>query len=98
MTRAPKRPLAAPLPAGLAAAVARAGVNPTADRRTVQDALRRAIAGRGGYVDWDYDEDGWVVFLLAPEREEFRGATVQEALAWCLVWLMVGELGGGAIG
>ena len=41
-------PLAPPLPADLAGAVARAGVDPTADRRTVQDGLRRAIADRGG--------------------------------------------------
>jgi hypothetical protein len=35
------------------------------------------------------------VELLAPEREEFRGATLHEALAWCLVWLMVEEFSGG---
>ena len=63
----------------------------------MQDGLRRAIADRCGYVDWDYDDQGWVVFLLSPERESFRGATVQEALAWCLVWLMVEEFSGGTL-
>ena len=86
-----------PLPHDLAMAVARAGVDATADRRAVRDALRRAIAGRGGYVDWTYDEVGRVVYLLRPEREEFRGATCQEALAWCLVWQMAEELGGGTL-
>jgi hypothetical protein len=48
-------------------------------------------------VDWTCDESGWVVYLLAPAREEFRGATCQEALAWCLVWLMAEELSGGTL-
>ena len=97
MTRFPALPFAPPLPADLALAVARAGVDPTADRHAVQDALKRAIGDRGGYCDWGYDEVGWVVYLLAPAREEFRGATCQEALAWCLVWLMAEELSGGTL-
>ena len=97
MPARPPLPLAPPLPADPAAAAARAGVDPTADRRAVQDGLRRAIADRRGYVDWDYDEQGWVVFLLHPERESFRGATLPEALARCLVWLMVEEFGGGTL-
>ena len=48
-------------------------------------------------MDWDYDDGGWVVLLLHPEREAFRGATLQEALAWCLVWLMVEEFSGGTL-
>ena len=79
----------------LAAAVARAGVDPTAEPRPLQDALKRAIADRRGYVDWDVDHAGWRVDLLAPEREAFFGRTLEEALAWRLAWLMVGELGGG---
>jgi hypothetical protein len=78
-------------------AVARAGVAPTADRHAVQGGLKRAIADRGGYCDWTYDEVGWVVYLPAPEREAFRGATLQEARAWCLVWLMVEEFSGGTL-
>jgi transcriptional regulator with XRE-family HTH domain len=78
--------------ADLAAAVARAGVDPTAQPRQLQDALKAAIADRRGYVDWDVDHAGWVVESLRPERETFRGRTPEEALAWCLVWLMVEEL------
>lgn len=79
----------------LAAAVARAGVNPLAEPRVLQDALKTAIAERGGYLVWDVDKIGWRVDLLSPEREVFRGGRLEEALAWCLVWVMADELGGG---
>ncbi len=84
------------LPADLAAAVARAGVDPTAEPRALHAALRGAIADRRGYVEWDVDHAGWRVDLLSPERESFHGGTLEEALAWCLVWLMFDELGVGA--
>jgi hypothetical protein len=83
----------AALPAGLAAAVARAGVNPTAEPRQLQDALKAAIADRRGSVEWDVDRAGWIVELLRPERETFRGGTLEEALTWCLVWPMAGAPG-----
>ena len=86
------------LPADLAAAVARAGVDPTLPPRALQDALKGAIADRGGYAAWDVDHAGWVVGLLRPEREAFRGPTLEAALAWCLVWLMRDELLGGVVG
>jgi hypothetical protein len=56
--------------------------------------LRRssAIASRRGYCDWTVDHAGWVVMLLSPEEETFYGKTLEEALAWCLVWLMAPEL------
>ena len=63
--------------------------------RELQDALRRAIAGPRGYVDWDADHAGWVVELLRPGGEHFHRRTLHEALAWCLVWLLVEELGVG---
>ena len=83
------------LPADLASAVARAGVDPTAEPKALTNALKGAIADRGGYVCFDVDAIGWRVDLLAPEPETFRGRTLAEALAWCLVWLMVEELGAG---
>ena len=52
-----------------------------------------AIATRGGSCWWDVDHAGWVVTLDAPERQEFSGKTLEEALAWYLVWLMAPELG-----
>jgi len=33
-----------------------------------------------------------VVTLDAPERHDFSGRTLEEALAWCLVWLMAPKL------
>jgi len=50
----------------LAAAVGQAGVDPTLERRAPQDALRRAIATRGGYCSWTIDHAGWVVTLHSP--------------------------------
>ena len=86
------RPILAP---DLAGAVAQAGVDPTLDGRALQDALRRAIATRRGYCSWTVDHAGWVVTLHSPEEQDFYGPTLEEALAWCLVWLMAPELGVG---
>jgi hypothetical protein len=73
--------------------VAHAGVDPTLEGRALQDALRRAIATRRGYCDWTVDHAGWVVMLYHPEEQTFYGKTLEEGLAWCLVWLMFPELG-----
>lgn len=83
------------LPADPAATVAHAGVNLIAEARALQEALKAAIAERRGSAGWDVDEIGWRVDLLSPDRERFHGGTLAEALAWCLVWLMVEELGVG---
>lgn len=79
----------------LAAAIARAGVDPTLAAHPLQDALRSAIADRRGYCDWTVDHAGWVVTLYHPEPQTFYGRTLEEALAWCLVWLMAPEIGVG---
>jgi hypothetical protein len=34
-----------------------------------------------------------VVRLHSPEEEVFYGRTLEEALAWCLVWLIAPDLG-----
>jgi hypothetical protein len=80
------------LPRDLAGTVAHAGVDPTLEGRALQDALLREIAARHGYCWWDVDHAGWVVTLDSP-REEFYGRTLEEGLAWCLVWLMASEIG-----
>jgi hypothetical protein len=77
----------------LAATVAQAGVDPTLEGRELQDALRKAIATRRGYCDWTVDHAGWAVTLLSPEEQTFFGRTLEEALAWCLVWQMAPEIG-----
>jgi hypothetical protein len=81
----PDLPVSAP---DLARTVAYAGVDPTFESRALQDALMREIAHCRGYYSWDVDDTGWVVTLVAPEQHEFSGRTLEEALAWCLVWLM----------
>ena len=65
--------------------------------RALQDALRRAIALRRGYCSWDIDHASWVVTLHCPEEQDYYGRTLEEALAWCLVWLRTPELGVGPL-
>ena len=36
-----------------------------------------------------------VVTLHSPEEHDFFGRTLEEGLAWCLVWLMAPEIGVG---
>ena len=78
-----------------AGAVARAGADPTLEGRASRDARRRAIATRRGSCSWDVDHAGWVVTLHSPEEQDFYGRTLEEALAWSLVWPMAPELGVG---
>jgi hypothetical protein len=86
------RPALAP---DLAGAVAQAGVHHTLDGRALQDALRAAIATRRGYCSWTVDHVGWVLTLHSPVEQDFYGKTLEEALAWRLVWLLAPELGVG---
>jgi hypothetical protein len=39
------------------------------------------------------DLAGWVVTLHSAKEHDFSGKTLEEGLAWCLVWLMAPELG-----
>jgi hypothetical protein len=79
----------------LAGTVAQSGIDPTLKGRELQNTLRSAIASRRGSCDWTVDHAGWVVTLLSPEEETFYGRTLEEALGWCLVWLMAPEIGVG---
>jgi hypothetical protein len=72
-------------PAVALGTVAHAGVDSTLEGRARQDALRAAIAERRGSCWWDVDHAGWVVALDRPERHEFYGRTLEEALARGLV-------------
>ena len=56
-------------------------------------ALHAASANRRDSCDWTVDHAGWVVTLSSPEEQTFYGKTLEEALAWCLVWLMAPEIG-----
>jgi len=37
---------------------------------------------------WEIDHASRVVTLHSPEEQDFYGKTLEEALAWCRVWLM----------
>ena len=76
------------LAADLAGAVAQAGVDTTREGRALQDALRAAIVTRRGYGPLTVDDARWVVTLHSPEEHDFSGTALEEALTWCLVWLM----------
>src|SRR5215212_10086210 len=42
---------------------------------------------------WEIDHARWVMTLRSPEEQTFYGRTLEEGLAWCLVWLMAPEIG-----
>jgi hypothetical protein len=84
---------AAPLAPDLAGAIAKASVDPMLEGRALQNALRRAIATRWGCCSWDMDHARWVDTLHSPVEQDFYGRTLEEALAWCPVWLIAPELG-----
>ncbi len=71
--------------------------DPTRGGRARQDALHQAIATSRGYCDWTADRAGWVVILRSPEGQEFSGKTLDEALAWRLVWLLAPALRVGTV-
>jgi hypothetical protein len=83
MSSADRPILARDDPSGAPGTVAYAGVDPTLGGRALQDAWRVAIATCGGYCWWDVDHAGckWVVALSSPERQQFYGRTLEEALA-----------------
>ena len=51
------------------------------------------ITTRLGYCSWNVDHAGWVVTLHSPDEQDFYGQTLEEGRAWCLMWLMVPNLG-----
>jgi hypothetical protein len=69
------------------------GPDTSADHRTPAYGLQAGHKRPPGYRDWTVDHAGWVVILMSPEEQQFYGRTLEEALAWRLVWLMAPELG-----
>jgi hypothetical protein len=61
--------------------------------RALQDALRREITHRRGYCSWTVDPARWVMTLHSSEEQDFSWTALEEALAWCLVWLMAPKTG-----
>jgi hypothetical protein len=55
--------------------------------------LLREIAHRRGACSGTDDHARWVVPLYYPEEEICYGKALEEALAWCRVWLIAPEIG-----
>ena len=70
-----------------------AGIDSAPSDLVLDGTVFSATADRRGYLSWDVDHAGWLVFLHHPEEQTFHGRTLEEALAWCLVWLMAPEIG-----
>ena len=72
----------------LAAVMTRAGISAELEGPDLQEALHQAIALRRCSCTWTKVQAGWVVTLQFPEPRRFFGLTLEEALAWCLAWVM----------
>jgi predicted RNase H-like HicB family nuclease len=70
------------------AVLTRAGIDPALEGEDLQEALHQAIALRRYSCTWTKLHTGWVVTLQFPEPHHFFGQTLEEALAWCLEWIM----------
>jgi hypothetical protein len=74
--------------AALRAVLTRAGIDPALEGEDLQEAVHRAIALRRYSCTWTKLHTGWVVTLQFPEPHRFFGETLEDALAWCLAWVM----------
>lgn len=74
--------------ADLARVIAGAGIDPALESVALQEAVHCAIALHRASCTWTKVCAGWVVKLQFPEARTFFGETLEEALAWCLFWLM----------
>jgi hypothetical protein len=70
---------------------AETGIDLTTVPAARRDALRAAIARRGGVVDWTAGSAGWAVTLHLPQERTFCGGTLEDGLAACLAWFLVAE-------
>lgn len=70
----------------------RAGIDPGLESAAVQEALHCAISLRRSSCTWTTVHTGWVVTLQFPEQHRFFGETLEDALAWCLAWVMDQEV------
>lgn len=75
----------------LEAMLAEAGIDPALDGPALQEALQRAIALHHGGCTWKPIHTGWVVTLHSPESRTFFGTSLEDALAWCLLWVRARE-------
>jgi hypothetical protein len=67
------------------------GITQSAVRVCAVDYVISRRTGKRGAHSWDVDHTSWVVTPHAPEVHDFSGRTLEEAVAWCPVWLMAPE-------
>jgi hypothetical protein len=79
--------------AALTAVLTRAGIDPAREGEDLQEAVHRAIALRRYSCTWTKVSSGWVVTLEFPELHRFFGETLEDALGWCLAWVVDQEAG-----
>ena len=82
-----------PFTTDLARVLTQAGIDPALEGADLQEAVHRAIAMRRCSCTWAKVHAGWVVTLQFPEPRRFFGTTLEEALTWCLAWIMAEETG-----
>ena len=80
-------------PPELMAALTEGGIIPTLEGPALQEPLHRAIVLRRGCCTWKPIHTGWVVSLHYPESRTFFGVSLDDALAWCLLWVIVRQRG-----
>ena len=68
-----------------------AGIDSQLVGEELQEAVHRAIALRRYSCTWSWVPAGWVVTLTFPEVRRFFGTTLEEALTWCLAWIMTAK-------
>jgi hypothetical protein len=79
-------------PAGdLRAVLIRAGIDLRLEGEPLLEAVHRAIALHRYSCTWTEVQAGWVVTLQYPELRRFFGMTLEEALVWCLSWVIAAD-------
>jgi hypothetical protein len=90
--------LSAAQPPDLVVALKEARIDPTLEGPALVEALQRAIAVHRGSFTWKPIHMGWVVMLHYPERRTFFAQSLEEALTWCLLWVMAARRQGDPAG
>ena len=85
--------LSATRPPELEVVLTAAGIDPALDGPDLQEVLQQSLAHRGSCCTWTPIHTGWVVTLHYPEVRTFFGTSLEDALSWCLLWVMAREDG-----
>jgi hypothetical protein len=81
------------LPEQISESIREIGLDPSLPPDLLRIEMLAAIANLDGKIRYAPDEQGWTVTLLSPVLADFRGLTLERALAWCLNFLSAPEFG-----